>query len=56
MPRVRLKTDRGEIVLELFEDDAPNHVANFISLVLEGFYDGLVFHRVEDWIVQGGCP
>ncbi|MHC5037345.1 MAG: peptidylprolyl isomerase [Planctomycetota bacterium] len=56
LPRVRLKTDRGEIVLELFEDDAPNHVANFISLVLEGFYDGLVFHRVEDWIVQGGCP
>ncbi|GEM_PF-2533277 len=55
-PIVTLKTDRGEILLELFEDEAPNHVANFLSLVLEGFYDGLVWHRVEDWVVQTGCP
>jgi peptidyl-prolyl cis-trans isomerase B (cyclophilin B) len=53
---VTLKTDRGEIVVELFEDDAPNHVANFISLVCEGFYDGLVWHRVEDWVIQTGDP
>jgi len=55
-PLVTLKTDRGDIVVELFEDDAPNHVANFVSLVLEGAFDGLVFPRVEDWVVQTGCP
>ncbi|MHC5038669.1 MAG: peptidylprolyl isomerase [Planctomycetota bacterium] len=56
LPIVTFKTDLGEIVVELYEDDAPNHVANFISLVLEGFYDGLIFHRVEDWVIQTGCP
>jgi len=50
LPRVRLKTSRGEIVLELFEDDAPNAVANFVSLVEKGFYDGLPFH----WVDSGG--
>jgi peptidyl-prolyl cis-trans isomerase B (cyclophilin B) len=55
-PRVTLKTDRGDIELELFEDDAPNHVANFLALALEGYYDGLVFHRAEDWVIQTGDP
>ncbi|MBX9791566.1 MAG: peptidylprolyl isomerase [Pirellulales bacterium] len=46
LPRVRLHTTRGDIVLELFEDDAPNTVASFLGLVADGFYDGLNFHRV----------
>lgn len=57
LPRVVFKTSRGEILFELFEDEAPNTVANFITLVEAGFYDGLVFHRVlEDFMAQGGCP
>jgi cyclophilin family peptidyl-prolyl cis-trans isomerase len=46
-PRVRLVTSKGPILLELFEDEAPNAVANFIALVESGFYDGTRFHWVE---------
>lgn len=57
LPRVLLKTNRGDIELELFEDEAPNTVANFITLVEQGFYDGLTFHRVlPAFMIQGGCP
>lgn len=57
LPRVKLKTDQGDIVLELFENEAPNTVANFISLVEQGFYNDLNFHRViEGFMAQGGCP
>lgn len=57
LPRVSLKTNRGEIVLELFENEAPGTVGNFISLVEKKFYDGLTFHRVlEHFMAQGGCP
>ena len=57
LPRVRLKTTKGDIVLELFENEAPNTVANFISLVEKGFYNDLTFHRVlERFMAQGGCP
>ncbi len=57
LPRVKLTTDQGEIVLELFENEAPETVGNFVSLVEKGFYDGLVFHRVMDaFMAQGGCP
>jgi cyclophilin family peptidyl-prolyl cis-trans isomerase len=57
LPLVRLTTSKGEIVLELFENEAPETVANFISLVKDGFYDGLTFHRVlEGFMAQGGCP
>jgi len=57
LPRVLLKTTKGDIVLELFENEAPNTVANFISLVEKGFYDGLTFHRViGGFMAQGGCP
>jgi cyclophilin family peptidyl-prolyl cis-trans isomerase len=54
-PIVVLKTTEGEIDIELFADKAPLSVANFLSYVDEGFYDGTVFHRViKDFMVQGG--
>jgi peptidyl-prolyl cis-trans isomerase B (cyclophilin B) len=57
LPQVTLQTDKGNIVLELAEDDAPNTVSNFISLTEKGFYDGLKFHRVlANFMIQGGCP
>lgn len=57
LPRVSLETNKGTIVIELFENEAPNTVANFVSLVEKGFYNGLTFHRVlEDFMAQGGCP
>jgi len=57
LPRVLLKTSKGNIELELFENQAPNAVANFIYLVQKGFYDGLTFHRVmPGFMAQGGCP
>ena len=57
LPRVLLKTNKGDIVIELFENQAPNTVANFISLVKKGFYDGLTFHRVlPGFMAQGGDP
>ena len=56
-PQVVLKTSKGDIVIELFEDEAPNTVANFVSLIEKGYYDGLTFHRVIDgFVAQGGCP
>jgi len=57
LPRVELLTSKGRIVLELFENEAPNTVANFISLVERGFYNGTVFHRVlPNFMAQGGDP
>ncbi|MDR0522705.1 MAG: peptidylprolyl isomerase [Planctomycetaceae bacterium] len=57
LPRVELTTSKGKIVLELFENEAPNTVANFISLVEKGFYNGVVFHRVLPvFMAQGGDP
>ena len=56
LPRVLIITTKGNVIVELFEDQAPNHVANFISLVEKGFYDGTKFHRVEQGLVQGGDP
>jgi len=56
-PQVQLVTDKGVIVVQLFEDAAPNTVANFISLVEEGFYNGTKFHRViPNFMAQGGDP
>ena len=56
-PRVTITTSKGNVVVELFEDDAPNTVANFISLVEKGFYDGTPFHRViGGFMAQGGDP
>lgn len=57
LPRVLLQTNRGDIVVELFENEAPNTVANFVSLVEQGFYNGLTFHRVlPGFMAQGGDP
>jgi peptidyl-prolyl cis-trans isomerase B (cyclophilin B) len=72
MKKVHFETTKGEIVAELFEDDAPNTVANFAGLVAgtkefkdpktgaqvkRPFYDGLTFHRViPNFVIQGGCP
>ena len=57
LPRVKLETTRGEIVIELLENEAPQAVGNFVNLVESGFYDGLLFHRVlNGFMAQGGCP
>jgi cyclophilin family peptidyl-prolyl cis-trans isomerase len=57
LPRVLMKTSKGDLVLELFENEAPNTVANFVSLVEKGFYNGVKFHRVlEHFMAQGGDP
>lgn len=54
---VILETNQGEIVLEFFPDDAPNHVANLVDLVESGFYDGILFHRIiPGFMIQAGDP
>lgn len=50
-------TSKGQIVVDLFPQNAPNTVNNFVFLAKDGFYDGLNFHRViNDFMIQGGCP
>ena len=57
MSKAILNTNRGAIEVEFFDEDAPKTVENFRKLAAEGFYDGLVFHRViRDFMIQGGCP
>ena len=57
LPRVKIKTSAGDLIIELFENEAPNTVANFISLVEKGFYAGTPFHRViPEFMAQGGDP
>ena len=52
-----MNTSKGAIELELFDEDAPQTVANFRKLAGENFYDGVIFHRViPDFMIQGGCP
>ncbi len=51
-----IETNKGKIVLQLFGDDAPYTVANFIKKSKEEFYNNLTFHRVEGWVIQGGDP
>lgn len=54
-PLVLLKTNRGDIKIKLFREQAPVTVENFLTYVNEGFYDGLIFHRViKDFMIQGG--
>ena len=57
LPRVKLVTSKGELVIELYENEAPNTVANFVHLVEEGFYNETIFHRVLPmFMAQGGDP
>lgn len=57
MTRAIINTEKGEMKVELYSDDAPGTVNNFVKLSKEGFYDGLTFHRViPDFVIQGGCP
>jgi peptidyl-prolyl cis-trans isomerase B (cyclophilin B) len=55
--KATIKTNKGDISLKLFDDQAPMTVANFVNLAKRGFYNGLKFHRViNDFMIQGGCP
>ncbi|MGP8319255.1 MAG: peptidylprolyl isomerase [Methanosarcinaceae archaeon] len=57
MKKAIIETEKGNILLELFENEGPNTVDNFVKLANKGFYDGLKFHRVIDnFMIQGGCP
>lgn len=57
LPRVKLTTTKGTVVIELFENEAPDTVGNFVSLVEQGFYDNKTFHRVlKNFMAQGGDP
>ncbi|MGZ5336408.1 MAG: peptidylprolyl isomerase [Solirubrobacterales bacterium] len=57
MSTATLQTSAGPIEIEFFDDDAPKTVENFRKLAGDGFYDGLIFHRViPDFMIQGGCP
>jgi peptidyl-prolyl cis-trans isomerase B (cyclophilin B) len=55
-PIATIETNKGVIIIELEPTDAPIAVSNFIALVQRGFYNGLSFHRIEDWVAQGGDP
>ena len=57
MSSATMHTNHGPIEIELFPDEAPKTVDNFVKLSGDGFYNGLVFHRViKDFMIQGGCP
>lgn len=52
-----MNTEKGEMEIEFYNDDAPKTVENFVKLSKDGYYDGLTFHRViPNFVVQGGCP
>lgn len=52
-----IKTEKGDMICELFPDEAPQNVLNFATLARSGFYKGLTFHRViPNFVIQGGCP
>lgn len=52
-----IKTEKGNMTADLYTEDTPGTVANFVKLAKDGFYDGLKFHRVlPDFVIQGGCP
>lgn len=57
MKKAIIKTEKGDMKVEFYHNDAPNTVANFIKLSESGFYNGLRFHRViPNFVIQGGCP
>ena len=52
-----MKTEKGDMTIEFYDQDAPNTVANFLELAKSGFYNGVTFHRViPDFVIQGGDP
>jgi peptidyl-prolyl cis-trans isomerase B (cyclophilin B) len=56
-PSVSIETTNGTIKVELWDDAAPKHVENFLELAREGFYEGVIFHRIiPGFMIQGGCP
>ena len=57
MSTATMSTNHGDITIELFDEDAPKTVENFRKLAADGFYHGLIFHRIiRDFMIQGGCP
>lgn len=57
MKKAIIHTEKGDMTVEFYEQDAPNTVANFVKLSETGFYNGLSFHRViPNFVIQGGCP
>lgn len=57
MSKAEIKTNKGVMKIEFFDNDAPNTVKNFRDLAGKGFYNGLTFHRViPNFVIQGGCP
>ena len=57
MSKVKISTDKGDMIVELYDEATPVTVNNFLELIKKGFYNGLNFHRViPNFVVQGGCP
>ena len=57
MSEMTMTTSKGDIVFEMFDEDAPKTVGNMRDLAQKGYYDGLSFHRIiPDFMIQGGCP
>jgi peptidyl-prolyl cis-trans isomerase B (cyclophilin B) len=57
MSKVKISTDKGDMIAELYDNETPITVNNFLKLIGEKFYDGLNFHRViPGFVAQGGCP
>jgi peptidyl-prolyl cis-trans isomerase B (cyclophilin B) len=55
--KVKIKTDKGDMIAELYDNETPITVNNFKTLIEKGFYNGLNFHRVlPNFVIQGGCP
>lgn len=57
MSKVKISTEKGDMICELYDNETPITVSNFLKLVNDKFYDGLSFHRViPEFVLQGGCP